>query len=137
MKAFITFVLLCSMGPLLRAEESLQAKWRNNGLASPSGRFLVSSEPGEKDALGLVSWYTLVAYRGEGDVAVESDRRDVALYTLALGWMDKDDVLILQARNGTISAFRMNDEGKFIAVEPVTEAIRRQAEELRVARVGE
>lgn len=125
------------MGPLLRAEESLQAKWRNNGLASPSGRFLVSSEPGEKDALGLVSWYTLVAYRGEGDVAVESDRRDVALYTLALGWMDKDDVLILQARNGTISAFRMNDEGKFIAVEPVTEAIRRQAEELRVARVGE
>lgn len=125
------------MGPLLLAEESLQAKWRNNGLASPSGRFLVSSEPGEKDALGLVSWYTLVAYRGEGDVAVESDRRDVALYTLALGWMDKEDVLILQARNGTISAFRMNDEGKFIAVEPVTAAIRRQAEALQVARVGE
>jgi len=135
MKAFIASVLLCSMGTLAWAEESLQAKWQNNGLASPSGRFLVSSEPGEKDALGLVSWYTLVAYRDEADVAVVSDRRDVALYTLALGWMEHEDVLILQARNGAISAFRMSDEGKFVAVVPVTAEIRRQAEALRVARV--
>lgn len=123
------------MATLARAEESLQAKWRNNGLASPSGKFLVSSEAGEKDALGLESWYTLVAYRGEGDVAVVSDRRDVALYTLALGWMENEDVLILQARNGTISALRMSDAGKFIVVEPITAEIRRQAEALRVARV--
>jgi len=125
------------MGPLLRAEESLQAKWRNNGLASPSGRFLVSSEPGQKDALGLVSWYTLVAFRGEGDVAVESDRRDVALYSIALGWMDDEDVLILLARNGSLSAFRLSDEGKFLAVEPLTDEMRKHAEELRVARLGD